>query len=139
MIVDQSSAPDRPKVVRSKSAQRSAIGNGKLLPGVDQRSTWVRRAKELISDYVSDLGGPDNISTAEHSLIRRASMISVELEQLELKFAVADAASPDEIQLYLAASNCLRRLLEFVGLRRRAKTISTPSLDQYLSANEAAE
>ena len=56
---------DRHKVGRHKDAQRSRVGNGSaLLPGVDGRSAWVRRCKELIADHVSDLGGVDNTSTA---------------------------------------------------------------------------
>jgi hypothetical protein len=40
---------------------RTAVGNGTtLLPGVSGRSLWARRAKEVISDIVSDLGGADD-------------------------------------------------------------------------------
>jgi len=85
----------RPQAGRRKDPQRSAIGNGKLLPGMDQRGTWIRRAKELIADHLADCGGEDNTSTAERSLIRRASVLTVELERLELKFAQAGEASAD--------------------------------------------
>jgi hypothetical protein len=127
----------RSKPTRPKDPQRSAIANGKLLPGIDQRSTWVRRCRELIEDQITDLGGEDNTSTAERSLIRRAATMTVELERLELKFATAGQATPDELDLYVRASGNLRRLLEAIGLKRRARDV-TPRLSDYL-AQEAAE
>jgi hypothetical protein len=104
-----------------KSAQKSAIANGSLLPGVDGRSGWVRRCKELIADHVSDLGGADNASAAERSIIRRACVLTVELERLEVKFATAGQATDADLDLYQRTAGNLRRLLEAVGLQRRAK------------------
>ena len=112
--------------------QSSAITNGKrLFDGVDGRNPWVRRAKDLITEHIQDLGGIDNASAAERSIVRRAAVITTELEQLESRFALAGIANPEDLQLYLAASNNLRRLLEAVGLRRRPKNV-TPSLAEYL-------
>jgi hypothetical protein len=121
-----SSPADPSKPARPKDPQRSAIANGKLLPGIDQRSTWVRRCRELIEDQITDLGGEDNTSTAERSLIRRAATMTVELERLELKFATAGQASPDDLDLYVRASGNLRRLLEAIGLKRRSKDVTPP-------------
>ena len=79
---------DRPKVGRDP--QRSRVTNGKLLPGiVDERSAWVRRCKDVIASHLSDV--PD-ASAAERSIIRRASVLTVELERLEAKFATAGEA-----------------------------------------------
>jgi len=105
--------------------------------GVDGRSTWVRRAKELLGEHIADLGGADNFSAAERSLVRRAAVLTVELERLEVKFALAGEASADEIDLYARVAANLRRLLESVGLQRRSKTV-VPSLQEYLR-NGAAE
>jgi hypothetical protein len=72
-----------------KQYGRSRITNGgELLPGVDQRSRWVRRCKDVIAAHISDLGGTDNTSAAERSLIRRAAVLTTELEQLEARFAL---------------------------------------------------
>jgi hypothetical protein len=133
----------RRKLTQPKDAQRSRIANGSaLLPGVDGRSTWVRRCKELIVDHVSDLGGDDNVSTAERSLIRRAAVLTTELERLEVKFALASQASDSDLDLYVRASGNLKRLLEAVGLQRRAKVINAPTLQDYMSGRrplQAAE
>jgi hypothetical protein len=129
----------RRRVERAKDRQKSKIGNGSaLLPGVDNRSTWVRRCKELLADHISDLGGEDNVSAAERSIVRRAAVLTVELERLEVRFALAGEASAEDIDLYARVSANLRRLLESVGLQRRAKNV-TPSLESYLSSRQAAE
>ena len=135
------SSADRPAVDRPKDRQRSRITNGSaLLPGVDGRSPWVRRCKDVIAAHLSDLGGEDNTSAAERSIIRRASVLTVELERLEARFALAEQASPEDLDLYQRTAGNLRRLLEAVGLQRRARNL-TPNLKDYLEGhlNEAAE
>jgi hypothetical protein len=123
--------------LRARGQARSKITNGKqLLPHVDGRSLWVRRLRDLINLHVTDLGGVDNCSTAERSLIQRASCLTVELEHLESKFATDGAAAPEALQLYSTTANTLRRLLQTVGLQRRARDV-TPTLQEYL--REAAE
>jgi len=123
---------------RPAAAQRSRITNGSaLLPGVDGRSAWVRRARDLIREHLADLGGFDNVSAAERSIIRRASVLTVELERLEAKFALAGEASVQDLDAYQRGANTLKRLLQSVGLQRRARDVG-PTLDQYL-AEVAAE
>jgi hypothetical protein len=140
MEVVENSPADRPAVTRPKDPQRSRITNGSaLLPGVDGRSPWVRRAKDLIREHLADLGGFDNVSAAERSIVRRAATLTVELERLEAKFALAgEAASVDDLNAYQRAANSLRRLLESIGLQRRAKDV-TPSLSEYLAQLREAE
>ena len=85
----ESSPAGRPLGRPQKDPQKSRITNGSaLLPGVDGRSPWVRRAKDIISEALADLGGVDNTSAAERSLIRRSAVLTVELERLEEKFAL---------------------------------------------------
>ena len=58
------------------AATRSAVTNGSLIfDGIDHRSAWMRRLRDLIAAHTSDLGGQDLISEAERVLIRRASML----------------------------------------------------------------
>jgi hypothetical protein len=128
------SSADRPKVGRKKDPQKSRITNGSaLLPGTDGRSAWVRRCKDIIAAHLSDLGGEFNTSAAERSLIRRASTLTVELERLEARFATAGKASADDLDLYQRTAGNLRRLLEAVGLQRRARNV-TPTLAEYLGS-----
>jgi hypothetical protein len=79
---------DDPAVAPRKG--RSKVTNGKvLIAGVDQRSPWVRRAKDILAAHISDLGGEANTSAAQRSLARRGAVLTTALEQLETKFAVA--------------------------------------------------
>ena len=132
------SSADRPAVDRPKDRQRSRITNGSaLLPGVDGRSPWVRRCKDVIAAHLSDLGGEDNTSAAERSIIRRASVLTVELERLEARFALAERRRPSDLDLYQRAAGNLRRLLEAVGIQRRPRDVTPPDPLEY--AKEAAE
>jgi hypothetical protein len=107
--------------------QRSAASNGKkLIPGFDGRSPWVRRCKDIIEAHISeDMGGADNCSVAERSLIRRAAVLTTQLEVLEHKFALNDGeASADDLDMYQRVTNTLRRTLESLGLKRRQRDIT---------------
>jgi hypothetical protein len=125
---------------RSKSGRRTAqerkvhgrarVSNGNALlgPGIaDERSVWCRRLRDLIAEHVADLGGIDNTSAAERSLIRRVATLTVELERLEAKFAAAGEAAATDLDLYQRSTGNLRRLLQTLGLQKRARDV-TPSL-----------
>jgi hypothetical protein len=128
---------DDPSVAPRKG--RSKVTNGRvLIAGVDQRSPWVRRCKDVIASHISDLGGADNTSAAERSIVRRASVLTVELERLEARFALAGEASAEDLDVYARIAGNLRRLLEAVGMQRRARDVS-PTLDQYLKAKQQTD
>jgi hypothetical protein len=121
-----------------KANARSKITTGnRLLPFIDGRSTWARRLRDLIERHQVDLGGEDAISTAEHSLIRRAAAMTVELEHLELKFLQQGEATPNQLLLYGRTSNTLRRLLESLGLRRRPRDVTPADPLDYASVHAA--
>ena len=111
---------------------RSKITNGStLLPSIDGRSIWARRLRDLISLHTSDLGGLDNLSQAELSLIRRAATLTVELEHLEMRFALAeDGAEEGQLKTYQMTVNTLRRTLEALGLKRRHAELGRVHADQ---------
>lgn len=93
----------RPTIPGDKPTQthRSRLTNGSvLLSGVDGRSIWARRFRDLIEMHVEDLGGNDAVSAAERSIIRRASALTVELERMESRFALDGEASPEALDLY---------------------------------------
>jgi hypothetical protein len=134
----ENSPADRPAVARRSPAdrppvgsdpQRSRITNGNaLLPGVDGRSPWIRRCKDVIASHLSDV--PD-ASAAERSIIRRASVLTVELERMERQFALAGEASAEALNIYQRGANSMRRLLESVGLQRRQRDVG-PTLGEIL-------
>lgn len=126
---------DTPKVAGSKPTNRSRVTNGShLLPGTDGRSVWVRRLRDLIDLHMSDLGGADNISEAERSIVRRASTLEVELERLELRFATGEA-EPADLDLYQRTSNTMRRHFEALGLQRRTRDV-TDTIQSYINRGQ---
>jgi hypothetical protein len=127
---------DRQGVTRRKDPQKSRIRNGSaLLPGIDGRSAWVRRSKDLIAEFASDI---PNASAAERSLIRRCAVLTVQLEMLEQKFAQARGdAAPAELDLYQKIANTLRRHLSTLGLQRRAKDVG-PTLGDLIRQDQQA-
>ena len=130
------SSADRTKFGPAKDRQRSRITNGSaLLPGIDGRSAWVRRAKDLLALHISDLGGEDNVSEAERALLRRAVTLIIELERREVLFAQAGAADDDALAIYQTTVNTLRRTLEALGLQRRPRNVG-PTLGEILRSGQ---
>ena len=136
---------DRSTVARSKPSEstrkqyaRSRITNKHgLMPGVDMRSTWARRWRDLVELHVSDLGGADNMSEIQRSLLQRISALEVEAEYLETEFA-RRSASGKQYDLYLRIVGVLKRLYELIGIERRARDI-TPHLKDYLAATQGGD
>ena len=73
----------------------------------------------------------ETVRAAERSLIRRAAVLTTELERMEVIFALAGEADPETLDLYSRTAGNLRRLLEAVGLHRRAKDVG-PTLSDIL-------
>lgn len=120
------------RVTRPSLRNRSRITNGTaLVAGASGRGAWVRRAKDVINLHTSDLGGEDNTSAAERSIIRRIATLTVELEMMESRFAAAGQASSVDLDLYQRTAGNLRRLLEAIGLQRRMIN-RTPRLSDIL-------
>jgi hypothetical protein len=123
-----------------KSCGRSRVTNGRsyLPKEVDGRSFYSRRLRDLIALHTADLGGAANLSAAEQAIVRRAAVIMIALEKMELQFALVDAegVSASDLDLYQRLSNSLRRLLREVGIKRRARDV-TPDLQTYLRQKAA--
>jgi len=109
---------------------RSSVTNGRRLH-VDHigDTKWSRRFRDVLSEIISDLGGPDQLSEAQRQLARRAATISLECERLESK-AVADEAI--DLEIYGALTDRLGRTFGRLGLKRVATDV-TPTLAEYLA------
>lgn len=123
-----------------KKKGRSRLSNGHLMApprdgGIDGRSSWARRQRDLINEHVSDLGGIENLSGSEQRLVRICATLTTELEQLDLKFAQG-SGNTDELDRYQRVSNTLRRHFETLGLQRRMKDV-TPDLTAYARTRAA--
>lgn len=119
----------RPDHDNMQPFNRSRVTNGSaLLPGVSNRSTWARRLRDLIEIHSADRG--DDLSEAERSIIRRASVLTVELEYQEARFATMRESgrqpSALELDVYSRLTGQLRRLLETIGIDRRPRDVTRP-------------
>jgi hypothetical protein len=126
-------------VARRSPTNRSKVTNGRSLfaAGGDNRSPWARRMRDVFETHLIDLGGLEAASEAEKSILRRAAVMTTELERHEARFAV-EPATLDDLDAYGRGASTVRRLLESVGLQRRARDV-TPDLRTYLAAKPVAE
>jgi hypothetical protein len=107
-----------------------------VLPNGDGRTVWARRLRDLIALMTIDAGGDDLLTEGQRALIRRAAVLTVECERMEVKFA-NDDGTPKMLEEYGRATNTLRRTLETVGLRRVPRDITPPTLRDYIDGNGA--
>jgi hypothetical protein len=87
----------------------------------DGRSPWARRYRDLVAGHVADMGGRSVLSEAQLSLIKRASAVELELEQMEGKLSKGE---PVDLDLFVRCAGHLRRILETLGLERRQRDIN---------------
>jgi hypothetical protein len=107
----------------SPAAARLAADKA-LLPGLDGRRFG--RFHEIVSEHISDMGGADNTSAAERSIIRRIGALTVQLEALESKFDAPGASDKGDVDLYIRGAGGLRRLLQTLHARleRQSKDVT---------------
>lgn len=123
----------KPKsALKDDGVRRSAVTSGRKLflktDGLDMRTSYALRFRDVLRLHTNELG--PTASEAELAIARRAATLIVQLEQMEAKFAVAEA-SPTALETYQRLANSMRRLLESVGLKRRPRDV-TPDLQTYL-------
>jgi hypothetical protein len=124
-LTDRASTRTRDADEPLPNKQRSAVTNGrKLYVEGDGNSAWSRRYRDLISGHISDLGGRGVLSEAQISLIKRASAIECELEQMEGRLSMS---LPIDLDAYTRAVGHLRRTLEVLGIRREARDVTPDS------------
>ena len=103
------------------------------LRDLDGRSRASARCKQLVSAFEADLGGADQLTTAQAQLVQRAALLATTLEDFEVRFCLGE---PIELADYLTCVNVQRRVLATLGLERRARDV-TPSLADLLAQAEA--
>ena len=133
----ENALPLRQADALSERRIRSAVTNGsRLFVQGQDNSAWARRYRDLIANHCSDMGGRAMLSEAQVSLVRRASALELELEQMEGRLSQGEDVDLDK---FGRAASHLRRLLETLGIGRKARDV-TPSLEAYTASRlEAAE
>ncbi len=127
---------DRPPAHDNKKKGRSAVSNGSaLFIEADGRTSWAKRFRDLVAGHISDLGGADTLSEGQRALIRRGAALGTELERMEGRLA---EGLPVDLDLYGRLAAHQRRILESIGLERKAKDVSPPDLRTYLAQRRKA-
>jgi hypothetical protein len=87
----------------------------------------------LVELHTSDCGGAAAVSEAMLSLCRRVAAIEVQLEQMEACMSEGDLKV--DLDLYNRLAGNLRRMLETIGLERKARPVNDGSqaLAEYFS------
>jgi hypothetical protein len=130
-FLDSSEIPAEtaPKLARKTRPQagdrrygRSAVSNGaKPMLGVDGRSAWLRRRKDLISDHTADYGG--DLSVAQQALLERQASELIACEQIEARMAAGEAL-PEDVDQHARLTGNIRRNYEMLGIERRARPVN---------------
>jgi hypothetical protein len=114
---------------------RSVVTNGTRTflgkPGGEQTAVGLRW-KDIAAAITEDLGGADLLSEIERQLVRRVTHLSIEAELME-----ADRVKGQEIDIdkYISITNAIGRAGQRVGLRRRARNISPPTVKQLIEGS----
>jgi hypothetical protein len=106
----------------NRARPRSAVTSGRraFISG-DPNSAWARRFHDLVLGHVSDLGGRPIMSEAKFALVKRAAGLECELEQMEGRLSLGEEVDLDG---YGRAASHLRRILETLGLERKARDVT---------------
>src|SRR5262245_29003868 len=96
---------------------------------IDRRTASYRETRRLIGAIANDLGGYDELSTGEQQLVQRAAVLGAILVDMEAQWLRGER--PFDMLGYCTVINAQRRIFEAVGLRRRARDVTT--LTQYLT------
>jgi hypothetical protein len=106
---------------------RSAVTSGrKQFVTGDSNSAWARRFYDLVAGHVSDLGGRSIVSEAKLALCKRAAGLECELEQMEGRMSLGEEINLDS---YGRAASHLRRILETLGLDRKARDVTLDGVE----------
>jgi hypothetical protein len=105
---------------RIRARSHATSGRRVFVEG-DGNSRWARRYRDLIAAHCQDMGGTDLLSEAQLSLIRRASAIELELEQMEGKLSMGEQV---DLDVFTRSASHLRRLFEVLGVERKCRDVT---------------
>jgi hypothetical protein len=90
------------------------------LDKLDRRTKVARAILQRIGSLTSDAGGPDGLSHARTSLIRRAAFLEAICESHELKLAAGEEI---DIGSYTQTLNSMLGLYRLLGIERKARNV----------------
>jgi hypothetical protein len=127
-----------------KPVARSRISNGNslYLRGLDGRSSGARFYHDRITELVAMLGGPDEVSPAEISIVRGVARMELDREQMasaaqDWEDSDGKKGRPLNTDAFGRLCSRIGRELQRLGLRRRPKDV-TPSVRAYARQQQEA-
>ena len=107
----------------------SRVSNDMLrpLPGVDGRSTWGRRRRDLIAALTAEMSRPPR--ARDKVLLANVATLIVRTEQLHVQIARGEPVDDDQ---FIRLSHAAARLLTALGLDK-ARPHDGPSLGELLA------
>jgi hypothetical protein len=100
---------------------------------LDARCNAVKVFDKIIADVVADLGGRDQLSSLELSLVESFAACHIQIEALNCRVLVGETISLADLCTLISTQT---RVASRLGLSRRPRDVSTPSLSAYLAAAE---
>jgi hypothetical protein len=113
---------DTPDVRKQKGRSRTT-NHKDLLPGLDGRSSAARRFRDLVSAFITDMGGLDQCSDIKLGLLRRLAAVTVQSELIEARMINGEAVdigtlctlASTSVRLATRLSPSLERVAKEVG------------------------
>jgi len=116
----ETSVQDHPRA-RAKRPRSAVTSGRKAFIAGDPNSAWARRFHDLVQGHISDLGGRSILSEAQFALCKRAAGLECELEQMEGRMSLGEEV---DLDAYGRGASHLRRILETLGLERKARDVT---------------
>jgi hypothetical protein len=122
-------------MARDKSEKLSASLPANYRPDfltqLDGRTTLGKAVRERHEAILTDLGGPDSLSSIKLSLVRRFVWFEAMIEGMECRAA---ASEPVDVGVWTQLVNSWLGIARMLGLERRPKRL--PSVAEYLKASK---
>jgi hypothetical protein len=96
---------------------------------LDGRTNAAKLFDRLIADIEADLGGHEQLSTIERALIEAFAGASVTLSHLNTQLALGEKI---DLSDHAQAVSAMVRVASRLGLQRRARDVTTPSVAAYV-------
>jgi hypothetical protein len=125
----------KPVAARRSVTARSRTTNGRdIVPGIDGRSAFARRWRDVYAAITADRGGVERLSEVQQQLIRQFTTISVQAEQATARLINGEPVDAEQL---CQQAGTLVKLSQRIGLTRVAKQV--PSLHEYLAQKATAQ
>jgi hypothetical protein len=108
-----------------------------LVP-IDRTSGAARFYDKMRRDIAADLGGRRTMSRIESELVKGFCGCATRLEYLNYQILLGEAAEAD-VASYAQLASTMLRIGARLGLSRRAKDVTPPTLEEYLRARRTGE